>query len=206
MQRPEAQRARHTNATAAAQSYAPKPNGSALTYGLIAALLLVVAALLAGGYFGVDVTSNGWVLAALAALAFSGGAILRFWRQHEHSRAVARELAMRAPDSPPTGPPSGEAEATSPPAGQGGNLPGTQEIVTFALPFTLPGLDRLHPPGSFRVWERREPLDVSWDAFVVTKTIMLTSSGRVEALDVKADDLAAALDRDRSAMVEQGTN
>lgn len=202
MQRPEAQRARHTNATAAAQSYAPKPNGSVLTYGLIAASLLVVAALLAGGYFGVDVTSNGWVLAVLAALAFSGGAILRFWRQHEHSRALARELAMRTPDSPP----SGEAKPKSRPAAQGGNLPGTQEIVTFTLPFTLPGLDRPHPPGSFCVWERREPLDVSWDAFLVTKTIMLTSRGSVEALDVKAEDLAAALDRDRSAAAEQGTN
>jgi hypothetical protein len=53
------------------------------------------------------------------------------------------------------------------------------------------------------VWERREPLDVSWDAFLVTKTIMLTSGATVEALDVKAEDLAAAVDRDLRAAGEQ---
>jgi hypothetical protein len=208
MQRPGVQGARHTNATAAAQSYAPKPNGSVATYGAIGASSILVVALVAGGYFGIDVTSNGWGLGALAALAFIGGAVLRIWRQNEHSRAVAQEYAMRSPQAALDERTSSDAEVKATAVDQGEALPGAQEIVTFTLPFTLPGLGRPHPPGSFLVWERREPLDVSWDAFVVTKTIMLTGSGSVEALDVKADDLAAALDRDREATAEgpQGTN
>jgi hypothetical protein len=61
------------------------------------------------------------------------------------------------------------------------------------LPFVLPGLDRPHPAGTFEVRERHEPLDVSFDASLVTRTIMLTGDGSTEALDVKADDLIEAL-------------
>jgi hypothetical protein len=203
MQRSGSQRARAANATAAAQSYAPKPNGSTITYGLIAASLLLVVAFLAGGYFAVDIVANAWPLAGLTVLAFLAGGVLRFWRQKEHSGAIAREFAKRGPRFPQPAPPS-DAVGSMSRAGYSDEEPtGGPEIVTFTSPFTLPGLDRPYPPGSYRVWERREPLDVSWDAFMVTKTIMLTSRGTVEALDVKAGDLAAALDRDRKASGEQ---
>jgi hypothetical protein len=196
---PGSRRARQANATAAAQSYAPKPNGSAFTYGMMAASLLLVVAFLAGAFFRVDVTSNGWALAGLAVVAFAAGGALRIWRRSEHSRAVAREFAIRGsraavPDPSPAG-----ADGTGPAIGRGIEPEQVPETVTFKLPFDLPGLGRLHPPGTFRVRERREALDVSWDAFVVTKTIMLTDRGTVEALDVRADDLAAALHHDQTA-------
>lgn len=70
------------------------------------------------------------------------------------------------------------------------------EHVTFIHPFTLPGLERIHAPGTFEVRVRREALDVSWSAYLVTKTIMLTEHGMLEALEVKADDLQAALAQD----------
>ena len=72
----------------------------------------------------------------------------------------------------------------------------TVEHVTFVHPFTLPGLERTHAPGTFEVHVRREALDVSWAAYLISKTIMLTEHGVVEALEVKADDLEAALQRD----------
>ncbi|MDB5541454.1 MAG: hypothetical protein JWQ89_3181, partial [Devosia sp.] len=60
--------------------------------------------------------------------------------------------------------------------------------------------DGPHEPGTFEVHVRRETLDVSWTAYLETRTIMLPERGGMEALDVKAEDLAAALKLDR----EQG--
>jgi hypothetical protein len=73
----------------------------------------------------------------------------------------------------------------------------TVERVTFRHPFTLPGLDRPHDPGTFEVHIRRERLDVSWAAYVLTRTIMLPDGGMLEALDVRTEDLAEALRLDQ---------
>ncbi len=71
------------------------------------------------------------------------------------------------------------------------------ERVTFRHPFLLPGLDRPHRPGSFDVLVEREALDVSWPAYRLTLTIMLTNDdGSREAIEVTRDDLDAALLRD----------
>lgn len=196
MPKVKARQARESNAEAAAQRYAPKPNGSAATYGLTAASLMLVVAFLGGAYFGVDVASHGWALAGLAILAFVAGCALRVWRQNEHSQAVHREFSSRSPESQ-----DGETGLKS--SEQSFTQPGASETVTFKRPFILPGLDRPHSPGTFRIWERREPLDVSWDAYVVTKTLMLTDGAAVEALDVKADDLDEALHRDEQASAQQ---
>ena len=67
------------------------------------------------------------------------------------------------------------------------------EQVTFRRPFTLPGLDGPHAPGTFDVQIRRELLDVSWTAYLLTRTIMLTRQGVVEALEVRTEDLLEAL-------------
>ena len=72
------------------------------------------------------------------------------------------------------------------------------ETVTFRRPFTLPGLIELHSPGTFEVRHEREALDLSWQAWRVTTTILLTDGAITEALDVKADDLASALELDRA--------
>jgi hypothetical protein len=72
------------------------------------------------------------------------------------------------------------------------------ERVTFSHAFLLPGFDRPHRPGSFDVLVEREALDVSWPAYRLTLTIVLTNDdGSLEAIDVTRDDLEAALLRDR---------
>jgi len=177
---------RRANATAAAQAYAPKPNGSAVTYGLVAAALLLVATFFAGAFFRTDMTSTPLALLGLTVFAFVAGAVLRIWRQMEHIRAAGREYEKREPTAAPTAPIDLSTDRA-------------QQWVTFAFPFVLPGLDQSHSPGTFEIRIRKEPLDVSWAAFLETCTILLTGSGTVEALDVKAEDLEHALRLDQAA-------
>ncbi|MBN9364897.1 MULTISPECIES: hypothetical protein [unclassified Devosia] len=70
------------------------------------------------------------------------------------------------------------------------------EQITFRHPFMLPGLDRPHPPGTFDLVTEREALDVSWPAFRLSMTILLTEAGAVEAVPVTRSELDAALRRD----------
>lgn len=178
--------ARVANARAAAQSYAPKPNGSVITYGLIAAALVLVVAAIAGAFYRVDVFSSLWPIALVTLAAFAGGAALRVRRRRAHERAFSAEYDVRSPAVSP------QAEDAASGTLGVDTAPSTT-TVTFRSPFLLPGLDRPHPAGTFEVRERREALDVSFDAAIVTRSIMLTGDGGIEALDVKADDLAAAL-------------
>jgi hypothetical protein len=79
-------------------------------------------------------------------------------------------------------------------------------IVTFGAPFTLPGLDRDYPAGSYRVETDEEELDVSFAAFRrVATTIMLASGATTEAWLVDPVDLEAALAND-AARLHRGTN
>lgn len=185
--------ARVANARAAAQSYAPTPNGSAITYGFIAAALVFVATVIAGAFYKVDVLSGPWPIGLLTLAAFVAGAALRVWRRQSHDRAFSAEYEARVPTAAPA---AAEPAEASPTSGAGGAEVPSAATVTFHSAFLLPGLDRPHPAGTFELRERREALDVSFDASIVTRTIMLTSGGRTEALDVKADDLAAALELD----------
>lgn len=183
--------ARVANARAAAQSYAPAPNGSAITYGLIAAALTLVAAIIAGAFYRVDLFSTFWPIALITLAAFAAGAAVRAWRRDAHDRAFSAEFDMRSPTAMPA---AVEPVTAAPLAARsaGGGAP-SAATVTFRSPFMLPGLDRPHPPGTFEIRERHEVLDVSFDAAIVTRTIMLAAGGSIEALDVKADDLEAAL-------------
>jgi hypothetical protein len=70
--------------------------------------------------------------------------------------------------------------------------------VTFKRSFLLPGMDTPHAPGTFEVVETREPLDVMWEAYRVTRQILLSGNGSLEAHDVTLADLDAALARDLS--------
>ncbi len=74
----------------------------------------------------------------------------------------------------------------------------TTEQVTFRRPFILPGLDEPHDPGTFEVHVRRELLDVSWTAHLLTRTIMLPRRGGLEALEVRSGDLEEALRVDQA--------
>lgn len=75
----------------------------------------------------------------------------------------------------------------------------TVRLVTFHHPFRVPGMDNDHPSGTFELRVSREPLDVSWEAYHETMTLMLTSGGLVEAIKVNTSDLEAALTKDASA-------
>ena len=75
-------------------------------------------------------------------------------------------------------------------------LPARPRTVTFVGPFTLPGMDKPHKPGTFELRETRRSLDVSWDAYQISLSIMLVDGGTTEALDVSMSDLDHALARD----------
>jgi hypothetical protein len=69
--------------------------------------------------------------------------------------------------------------------------------VTFASPFTLPGLDRSYPAGIYTVEVDDEQLDVSFAASRrVATTIMLRAGSMVQAWLVKPADLDAVLAAD----------
>jgi len=188
---------RVANARAAAQSYAPPPNGSTITYGLIGAALMLVATIIAGSYYRIDVISNPLPLAVATLVTFMAGVMVRVWRHREHERAFAAEYTKRIATPPP--PPNPTAGMSQPVAAGTAGAGTSSNTVTFRLPFLLPGLDRPHPAGTFELRERHEMLDVSFDASVVTRTLMLTGNGSTEALDVTADDLAEALRLDTAA-------
>ena len=80
----------------------------------------------------------------------------------------------------------------------------TSSNVVFTRPFSLPGMDALHAPGTFDVVVEREPLDVPWPAFRLTTTIMLSAGNAIEAWTVLQADLDAALLADRVPRMEQG--
>jgi hypothetical protein len=68
--------------------------------------------------------------------------------------------------------------------------------VTFAHAFLLPGMDRRHEPGTFRLGTEQHELDVVWPAHRTAITIFLPSGAAIEAYPVTRDDLDAALAAD----------
>jgi hypothetical protein len=75
-----------------------------------------------------------------------------------------------------------------------------QGTVTFNRPFLLPGMDAPHAPGTFELRRTREALDVMWEAYRVTLRIVLVDGGSMQAIDVTAADLDAALALDTAAI------
>jgi hypothetical protein len=66
--------------------------------------------------------------------------------------------------------------------------------VSFAAPFTLPGLDRSYPAGNYTIQADDEQLDLSFAATRrLATTIMLKSGPMTQAWLVKPIDLDAAL-------------
>jgi hypothetical protein len=72
------------------------------------------------------------------------------------------------------------------------------EAITFHNPFRLAGMDHDHAPGVFDLEITEEPLNVMWEAYHRTMSLMLTSGGMTEAIKVTPEDLAAALAKDAS--------
>ena len=72
--------------------------------------------------------------------------------------------------------------------------------VTFSSPFTLPGLERSYPPGSYTVNADDEQLDVSFEASRrIATTILLREGPLTRAWQVKSVDLDAALVADAAS-------
>lgn len=78
-------------------------------------------------------------------------------------------------------------------------LPAPPQTVTFTSAFQLPGMAGPYRPGTYELRETRRALDVSWEAWQISLTLLLVDGGTTEALDVTRDDLEAALARDRAA-------
>jgi len=73
-------------------------------------------------------------------------------------------------------------------------------VVTFSASFTLPGLDRSYPAGSYTVQTDEEQLDLTFAAFRrVATMIMLRSGAATQAWPVTPVDLEAALAKDAAA-------
>lgn len=97
---------REANARAAATRYAPRPDGSTLTYGLIAVSLLALALALYGAFYQVDMLAQPVPLVLAGLGAFCVGAAFRLRLQRRHAAAYAAEYALRQR--------AGEAEAPRP--------------------------------------------------------------------------------------------
>jgi hypothetical protein len=71
--------------------------------------------------------------------------------------------------------------------------------VTFAASFTLPGLDRSYPPGTYTVQVDDEQLDLTFAASRRVATIIMLRAGpETQAWLVKQADLDAALAADKA--------
>ena len=86
---------RKANARAAATRYAPKPDGSTLTYGLIAVSLLALALALYGGFYQVDMLAQPVPLVLAGFGAFCLGIAFRLRLQRRHTAAYEAEYALR---------------------------------------------------------------------------------------------------------------
>ncbi|MBA8801101.1 hypothetical protein FHW77_004856 [Agrobacterium sp. RC10-4-1] len=69
----------------------------------------------------------------------------------------------------------------------------TKKSVTIVRPFQLAGMTRPHPPGTFELWIDEEPLDVMWEAYHKTMTLILTSNGLIEAWPITEEELERTL-------------
>lgn len=76
--------------------------------------------------------------------------------------------------------------------------------VTFAHPFRLQGMRAPHQAGTFELRVERPPLDVSWEAYRKTFTLLLISNGEVRAWQLTAAELDEAIAADRAHGVHSG--
>ncbi|MGW9231967.1 hypothetical protein ACWGPT_14000 [Pseudorhizobium sp. NPDC055634] len=79
------------------------------------------------------------------------------------------------------------------------NIKTSVRKVSFQNAFLLPGMEQSHPPGEFDVQIVEEPLDVMWEGYHRTLTIMLTSGAFTRAFAVTETALDEALANDQQA-------
>lgn len=76
--------------------------------------------------------------------------------------------------------------------------------VSFNHPFKLPGMSDPFRAGTYEVLIERIPLDVSWDAFRTSMTLLLKDGQGLSAWPVTTDELEAALSSDRAHDTKDG--
>jgi hypothetical protein len=69
----------------------------------------------------------------------------------------------------------------------------TVKSITIIRPFQLPGMAQPHPPGVFELQIDEEPIDVTWEAYHTTMTLLLSSNGRTEAWPVSREEFEKTL-------------
>lgn len=85
---------RRAEATAAASVYAPRPEGSSFTYGLIAVVLAILALVIFGMFYRVEVLASPVLLGLGLCIFFGFGIFLRKRRKRLHNQAYERELRI----------------------------------------------------------------------------------------------------------------
>lgn len=69
----------------------------------------------------------------------------------------------------------------------------TVKSIAIIRPFQLPGMAQPHPPGVFELQIDEEPIDVTWEAYHTTMTLLLSSNGRTEAWPVSREEFEKTL-------------
>lgn len=72
--------------------------------------------------------------------------------------------------------------------------------VHFDAPFTLTGLEGVHPPGDYQVQDDEEQITgISWLAYRRVATVIEVVAGKTKSLvDIDPSELDAALESDRA--------
>ncbi len=84
---------RRAKATAAANKYAPRPEGSAFTYGVIAVVLAILTIVVIGMFYGLEVFAFPVLLCGGLAVVFVLGVLLQRHRQQLHRQAFDHEFS-----------------------------------------------------------------------------------------------------------------
>lgn len=83
----------------------------------------------------------------------------------------------------------------------------SESTVHFRGPFTLKGVDRTLPPGTYRILTEEAALDgISFLSYrrVSTSIVVPIGEASQEIAQIDPDDLEAARERDRSAFPDPG--
>ena len=80
--------------------------------------------------------------------------------------------------------------------------------VHFDAPFTLTGLEGVHPPGDYQVQDEEEQITgISWLAYRRVATMIEVVAGKKKSLvQIDPSDLDTALDRDRVLSGQKSLN
>ena len=91
---------RRTKAIVAANKYAPRPEASGFTYGMIAVVLAVLIIVIFGMFYSLEVLAHPVALGASLMPVFLLGVLLRRRRRRLHGEAVDHEFGNQD-NSPP---------------------------------------------------------------------------------------------------------